>query len=88
MSIKLLKEEVAVTANKVKACFLHFIQTVLFVLTYSVLSLTALSLFYSLNSVSECSSQYEASHGTLNQEIEKSIECVLQRLWIKMKQKR
>ena len=74
MSITLIKEEVAVTANKVKACFLHFIQTVLFVLTYSVLSLTALSLFYSLNSVSECSSQYEASHGTLNQEIEENMK--------------
>ena len=27
ISITIIKEEVAVTANKVKACFLHFIQT-------------------------------------------------------------
>ena len=55
------KEE---TANKVKSFFLYFIQEVLLVITYSVLSLTALSILYSLNTVSESSSQNGSSHGT------------------------
>ena len=58
------KEEVSETANKVKSFFLYFIQEVLLVITYSVLSLTALSILYSLNTVSESSSQNGSSHGT------------------------
>ena len=65
ISITVIKEEVSVNANKVKTCFLQIIQEVLCVLTYSSLLLTAMSIFYSLNTVSECSSQYEPSHGTL-----------------------
>ena len=46
-------------------------QEVLLVLTYSILSLTALSTLYSLSTVSESSSQDGPSHGTstINQEM-------------------
>ena len=55
--------------------FLYFIQEVLLVITYSVLSLTALSILYSLNTVSESSSQNGSSHGTskINQEMNEHI---------------
>ena len=55
--------------------FLYFIQEVLLVITYSVLSLTALSILYSLNTVSESSSQNGSSHGTsiINQEMNEHV---------------
>ena len=55
--------------------FLYFIQEVLLVITFSVLSLTALSILHSLNTVSESSSQNGSSHGTsiINQEMNEHV---------------
>ena len=62
--------------TKSKHVFLQFIQEVLCVLTYSSLLLTAMSILFSLNTLSECSSQYEPSHGTLHQDINEYIVTV------------
>ena len=64
LSIAIIKEEVSEIFYKVKTSFFGFIQTVLYVLTYSALTLSALSLFEFMTAVPKFSAHVKPSHGT------------------------
>ena len=70
LCIAIIKEEVSEIFSKVKSSVFSFIQTVLSVLTYSVLTLSALSIFEFLTTVPKFTAHVKPSHetSTLNTE--------------------